>query len=306
MKTIVVTGATGLIGSRLCERLIERRDRVIVFSRSPASARKAVPGATEYVAYDGNGEIGPWAAALEGVDAVVNLAGSPIFQRWTDEAMREIRSSRIDSTRALVKAMMAAERRPGALVSGSAVGYYGAWTDGRVLDESSPPGDDLLARLCVDWENEAKIAATLGIRTTLLRTGVVLDPSGGALKQLLLPFKAFVGGPVLPGTQWFSWIHREDLVNLILLALDQPTMEGPLDGTAPTPQTNAEFSRTLGHALNRPSIVPIPGTALTLLFGEVAEATLIKGQRVVPTKALAAGYSFRFPTSALALADLLP
>jgi hypothetical protein len=300
----VVTGATGLVGTQLCGYLRSQGYQVVVFSRSPQTARRAVPGAAEYVEWDYSSLQGSWVGALSGAYGVIHLAGASLFgSRWSESYKKKLYDSRIESTRALVQAMEHMETRPRVFVSGSAVGYYGHRGD-TVLDEDATPGDDFLAQLCVDWEREALRAEELGIRTVLLRTGIVLDNSGGALAQLKIPFQLFVGGPVLPGTQWLSWVHIDDEVGLIRLALENENVRGPLNATAPNPQTNADFSSTLGRVLGTPSWLPVPGFALHLLIGEFAEH-LTHGQRVLPARAQDYGYKFRYPTADEALGSLL-
>jgi uncharacterized protein (TIGR01777 family) len=302
-KRVVVTGATGLIGKPLCERLRERGYAVVVFSRDPAHARKAVPSAAEYVAW-APAESGPWAKAIDGAHAIINLAGASIAgKRWSDEYKREIRDSRVIGTRGLVKAMAEAANKPQVFVSGSAVGYYG-FRDDTKLDENAAPGDDFLSKVCQEWEQEALKADALGIRTVVVRSGIVLDAKEGALPQLMLPFRMFVGGPILPGTQWFSWIHLNDEIGIIVLALEDERARGPINATAPEPQTNRDFSKALGNALHRPSLMPVPGFALQLLVGEFAE-TLTSGQRVIPKKAQELGYQFKYPTSDQALQEIV-
>jgi hypothetical protein len=302
-KRVVVTGATGLIGKKLCAQLREKNYQVVVFSRNPQKARRTVPGAAEYVEWNPQLQ-GDWVGALYGAYGVIHLAGASIFgKRWNDAYKKELYDSRIISTGKLVEAMARLEKRPAVFVSGSAVGYYGA-RDGTKLDESAAPGDDFLARMCVEWEQEARKAEAYGIRTVLLRTGIVLDPNEGALAQLKPAFQMFVGGPVLPGTQWFSWVHVEDVVGIIMLALENAQARGPINTTAPEPQTNAAFSSTLGKVLNRPSWLPVPGFGLHVLFGELAYH-LVTGKRVIPQQAQALGYEFQYPTSEQALRQLL-
>ncbi|MEM8530654.1 MAG: TIGR01777 family oxidoreductase [Chloroflexota bacterium] len=303
-RRVVVTGATGLIGRALCKKLREHGYDVVVFSRSPDKARQAVPGATEYVAWQA-AETGDWAKAIDGAYAVISLAGASIAgQRWNEAYKQELYDSRIVATRGLVKAMEQAQSKPEVFVSGSAVGYYG-WSDDTPLDEDAAPGKDFLAQLCVDWEREAAAAEQLGIRTSMIRTGIVLDKDEGALSQLLLPFKMFVGGPVLPGTQWLSWIHLVDQVGIIMLALEDERVRGAINATAPAPQTNRDFSATLANVMGRPSWLPIPGFGLQLLFGEMADALLINGQRVLPHKADEYGYQFTYPNLEPALQEIL-
>jgi hypothetical protein len=275
---IVVTGGTGFIGRALAVRLRAGGDDVLVPPRGDVSA-------------------------IDGAGAVVNLAGEPIAQRWTAGTKRKIEESRTEGTRRLVAAIAAAKVRPSVLVSASAVGYYGARGD-EELDEEAPPGDDFLARLCVRWEEAASAAASLGVRVVRIRTGVVLAVDGGALAKMLPAFRALAGGPVGTGRQWMSWIHRDDLVSLVLFALGNPEARGALNGTAPAPVRNAEFASALGLALHRPAVVPAPAPVLRLVFGEMA-TILLEGQRVVPKRALALGFSFRHPDLPSALAAAL-
>jgi uncharacterized protein (TIGR01777 family) len=300
---VFVTGATGLIGRRLVAALHERGDEVRALSRSAAKARETLGGQVEIVEGD-PAVYGDWSSAVNGSDAAVNLAGERVVgSKWTEEQKQKMRSSRIDSTDHLVRAIAEAEHRPQVLVSGSAIGYYGFHED-EWLNEQSLPGDDFLARLCVDWEAVARQAAKHGVPVVLLRTGVVLDPEGGALAQMLPAFRMFLGGPVGTGRQWLSWIHRDDLVGLILFALDRSEAQGPINGTAPEPQTNRAFSKTLASVLGRPCIFRVPALALRLRFGEGAEL-ITRGQRVLPARAQELGYRFRFPELRPALEDLL-
>jgi len=293
---VTVTGASGLIGSALVAELRERGAELTVLSRNPSRAREQL--GVEAVGWDPLLEPAP-TEALAGADAVVHLAGENIAQRWSERAKRAIRDSRVVGTRNLVAGLRAADdaqaggQRPPTLISGSAVGYYGPHGE-EPLDEDAPPGNDFLAETCVAWEAEAQQASALGMRVVLVRTGVVLDRDGGALAKMLPPFKLGVGGPVAGGAQYTSWIHREDLVGMICAALDDERWSGPINATAPEPVSNREFSHALGHALHRPSLLPVPGFALGLLYGEMAEI-VTTGARVVPAKALVLGYDFRHP-----------
>lgn len=301
-KRVIVTGATGLIGKPLCKRLRERGYTVVAFSRSPDKARNKVEAA-EYVAWKPE-ENGQWSAAVDGAYAVINLAAAGLYdKRWTEKFKREIRESRVIGTRGLVEAIGRAKQRPKALINASAVGIYGPRGLERV-DESASLGNDFLANVCKDWEAEATRAERYGARVVLLRSGVVLEPSEGALRQLMLPYKFFVGGPILPGNQWLSWIHIDDQIGIILRALEDDQIRGPLNAVAPNAQTNAAFARTLGKVMGRPSLFPVPGFAVRLIVGEVA-STVTTGQYVVPKKALDHGYQFRFSDSEAALRDLL-
>jgi hypothetical protein len=278
---ITVTGASGLVGGRLVERLRARGDDVTTLSRNPSSG-----GSVRWLPEH---EPAP-AAALAGRHAVVHLAGENVAQRWSDDAKRRILSSRELGTRNLVAGIEAAEPRPRVLVSASAVGYYGPHGDEEV-DEAAPAGDDFLAGVCVVWEREALRAAALGLRVVNVRTGVMLDRDGGALAKMLPFFKLGVGGPVAGGDQYMAWIHVDDVVGIYLAAVDGDAWQGPVNATAPEPVTNAAFSKALGRALHRPALAPVPGLAVRILYGEMAEI-VTTGQRVIPRRAQEHGYAF--------------
>jgi uncharacterized protein (TIGR01777 family) len=301
---VTLTGATGLIGTKLVHALRERGDTVTVLSRSPGKAQSAL--GVDAVAWDPMAGPAP-AEALAGRDAVVHLAGEPVAQRWTAKVKQAIRDSRETGTRNLVEGLRAVGAGGAGgdrvLVSSSAVGYYGKRGD-EPVPESTPAGNDFLSGVCVLWEQEAQRAAELGVRVVEIRTGVVLDADGGALKTMLPPFKMGVGGPVAGGDQYLPWIHIDDLVGLYLKALDDPSWSGAYNGSAPEPVTNKDFSKALGRALRRPAVAPVPGFALRLLYGEMAEI-VTEGQRAVPERALAGGYAFRHPDLHEALADTL-
>ena len=278
---ITITGATGRIGSLLVDRLKARGDELTVISRNPdrAAAALGVPAA----AYEDA------VAAVAGRDAVVHLAGEDIAQRWTDASLRRIRESRELGTRRLVEAINAADPRPKALVSASAVGYYGHRPD--PVDEDAPPGNDVLAEICVAWEREAERAETRVVR---VRTGVVLDRHGGALEKMLLPFRLGVGGPVAGGRQPMPWIHVDDVIGVYLAAIDGQAWHGAVNATAPHPVTNKEFSRALGRALRRPAVLPVPGFALRVLYGGMA-TLILEGQNARPRRTLELGYRHAHP-----------
>jgi uncharacterized protein (TIGR01777 family) len=297
---VTVTGASGLIGSRLVRALQARGDEVTVLSRNPSPAAQEL-GVTA-LPWQPMREPAP-AAALAGRDAIVHLAGENVAQRWSPKAKQGIVGSRETGTRNLVEGLRAAEPRPAVLVSSSAVGYYGPRGD-EVVDESMPPGDDFLAGVCVAWEREAERASELGMRVVRIRTGVVLDRRGGALAKMLPPFRAGVGGPVAGGRQYMPWIHADDIVGLYLAAIDDARLTGPVNASAPEPVTNAEFSRALGRALRRPAVFPVPAAALRLLYGDMAEI-VTEGQRAVPRRALEHGYRFEHPDLDEALRDAL-
>jgi uncharacterized protein (TIGR01777 family) len=291
--SVTVTGATGLLGSRIVTALCERGTDVTVLTRRPERARKRLGARAEAVAWDPLSEPAP-AAALSGRDAVVHLLGETIAQRWSSGAKRAMRDSRLVGTQNLLAGLADAAERPGVLISASAAGYYGARGE-EPLDEDASPGADFLAGLCVEWEAAgARAGADLGMRTVQLRTGVVLDSHGGALEKMLPPFRLGVGGPVAGGRQYIPWIHAEDHTAMTLAALDNDDWSGPFNVTAPEPATNAAFSRELGRALHRPAVLPVPALALRLLYGDMA-AIVTTGQRAVPAKALVLGYEFRHP-----------
>ena len=300
MKRITVTGATGLIGTKLVGALRERGDEVTVLSRRPEDARRQL--GVEAVSWHPGEEPAP-AHALAGRDGVVHLAGEPIAQRWTKESKERIRSSRELGTARLVEGLTRCEPRPGVLVSASAVGYYGA-RDGERLDEHASAGAGFLADVCQAWERAAAAAGTLGMRVVSLRTGVLLDRADGALRRMLPPFRLGVGGPAAGGEQYISWIAPDDLVRLYLAALDDPGFAGPVNATAPEPVTNREFSRALGRVLHRPAVLPVPAFALTALYGEMA-SVVTTGQRALPARAIEHGFRFRHATVEDALAAAL-
>jgi len=302
---ITVTGATGTIGGAAIEAMRSRGDEVVALVRDTAKARSKLGAGVELQSWPDPKQGPPPAAALEDADAVLHLLGEPIDQRWSDDAKREIRDSRVLSTRSLVTGLAAvdAARRPRTLVSQSAVGYYGAHGD-EPVDESTPAGGDFLAGVVRDWEREASAAADGGVRVVCTRTGVVLSPAGGALAKMLPPFKLGVGGPVAGGRQYVSWIHADDLTGIVLSALDDERWSGAVNGTAPEPVTNAELSKALGRALRRPAVLPVPALALRILYGEMAQI-VTDGARVLPAKALVLGYEFVHPSLDEALASAL-
>lgn len=302
MNNIVVTGGTGFIGRALCALLLERGDHVTVLTRGSASSQWLGPAPT-MVEWDGR-QTGAWEQSLEGADAVINLAGAPIADaRWTDARKRTITDSRVLTTRLLVAAMSRRSSKPRTLISASGIGYYGA-SDDRVLDEGAARGQGFLADLCLAWEAEALRAAEFGTRVVLLRTGMVLEQDGGALPKMLLPFRLFAGGPIMPGTQWVSWIHRRDHIGLIQWGIETPTISGPLNAVAPGAVTMNQFCEILGGVLGRPSWLPVPGLVLHVAMGELG-TLMTTGQRVNPTKALAGGYVFQYPMLEPALQAIL-
>ena len=296
---IVIAGGSGFLGSPLAEMYAEDGHDVRMLTRSLESGETrhdpgtGVPGITR-VGWKADGKSGPWAAALEGADGVVNLAGESLAsRRWSEESKKRFRDSRILSTRSLAEAIRAAATPPAVLISGSAVGFYGPW-DERPLTENDPPGTDFLARLCADWEQEARQAERPWTRLALLRTGIVLERSGGALPEMMRPFRFFVGGPLGSGRQYVSWIHRLDWIEIVRWIVQTPAVSGPVNATAPHPVTNRHLSRALGHAIHRPSLLPAPGFAVKIVVGEFADSVLT-GQRVLPARAQKDGYHFRYP-----------
>jgi len=298
---IVITGATGMISSLLVERLSRRFDTsLVLLSRNPG--REISMANRQWLGWQ-PGSSGEWQRAIDGADAVINLAGEPIAaKRWTARQKLIISSSRIEATQSLIEAIGKAKVRPKTLISASAVGYYGPHGDER-LDEQTRPGNDFLARLCVDWENQARKAEALGLRVSVLRTGIVLAKGAGALKKMVPPFKFFAGGPLGSGQQWMPWIHIDDEVGLIEFLLERADAHGAFNGTTPNPVTMAEFTRTLGAALNRPSWVSVPPSVLALMLGEMA-GMLLTGQRAMPDAALKLGFQFKYPQLADALSAL--
>jgi uncharacterized protein (TIGR01777 family) len=291
--TIAVTGATGMIGAALVDRLRARGHRVRRIIRPSRRAER------DDVSWDASSDALPTHVVAD-VDAVVNLAGEPIAHRWTEPRKRAIRDSRVRGTTLLARAIAALETRPRVFLSGSAVGYYGDRGD-ELLDEASPAGDGFLADVVVEWERAAAPLADVGVRVVLLRTGVVLGAAGGALARLLPIFRGGAGGRLGTGRQWMSWISLEDQVRAIEHALSDETLRGPANLVAPNPVTNAAFASILGRVLARPAIVPVPAFALELLYGEMARATLLAGQRALPRALAAAGFEFAHPTLEQAL-----
>ncbi len=301
---VLITGATGTIGLAVADALRARGDHVSALSRDPERASLVLGGAIEVHPWARPTDEPPPQAALAGVDGVVNVLGEQVAQRWTDEAKARIRDSRVLATRSLVRALDALEDgdRPRVLVSQSATGYYGP-RDDSVLDEDAPPGSDFLAGVVRAWEHEAQ-GAEPQLRVACTRTGVVLSPRGGALAKMLPFFKLGIGGPVAGGHQYVPWIHLDDVVGGLLLCLDSDRAQGPVNLTAPNPVTNAELSRALGQVLGRPAVLPVPGAALRLLYGEMAEV-VTTGQRVIPARLRDLGYRFRHPDLEPALRDVL-
>jgi uncharacterized protein (TIGR01777 family) len=281
---ILITGGTGFIGTSLSRELIKSGHTVVVTTRRPSDSQERLTwNPPDLVPSD----------VISNFDAVINLAGEPIAPgRWTNKRKKLIMSSRINTTHALVQSMRISNPKPKVLISASAIGYYGAHGD-EFVTEDTPPSSDFLAEVCKTWEKEALKAEELGVRVVLVRTGGVLESDGGALPQMMIPFRFFLGGPIGSGKQWFSWIHRDDVVGIIKYALENGTVSGPVNATAPAPVTNMDFSAALGKALNRPSWLSVPVFIVKLTLGELG-SVLLAGQRVWPEKVLKAGYKFKY------------
>jgi len=299
---IVVTGGTGFIGWPLCAALCQEGHQVTLLTRR-IEKQQACNSIVTAVEWNGR-DAGAWEHCLKGADAVINLAGAPIADgRWTDARKQLLMESRVLSTRVLVEALSRSPSKPRTLVSASGIGYYGT-RDDRVLDEGAARGQGFLADLCLAWEAEALRAAEFGVRVVTLRTGMVLERDGGALPKMLLPFRFFAGGPIMPGTQWVSWIHRRDHIGLIQWVLTAPSVSGPVNAVAPEPVTMNRFCDALGRVLHRPSWLPVPGFALQMALGELG-TLMTTGQRVNPAKAISGRYVFHYPTLEPALRAIL-
>jgi uncharacterized protein (TIGR01777 family) len=301
---VLITGATGTIGLAVVDALRARGDEVVALTRDPERGERVLGDGVEVHGWPDPTRTPPPEPALARLDGVIHLLGEPVAQRWTDAAKERIRASRVLGTRMLVSALasMPEGAGPRALVSQSATGYYGP-RDGTRLDERAAPGHDFLADVVVAWEREAAAAAPR-MRVVMTRTGVVLSPSGGALAKMLPFFRLGIGGPVAGGRQYVPWIHLDDVVGALLYCLDHEEVQGPVNITAPNPVTNTELSHALGHALSRPAVLPVPGMAVTLLYGEMAEI-VTTGQRAVPARLQELGYTFRHPDVEPALRDIL-
>lgn len=288
---VVIAGGTGFLGRPLADTLAADGHEIVILTRTPGPDPRP---RTRRVPWTPDGSTGAFAREIDGAGAVVNLAGESIAgKRWSDLQKQNILDSRVNATRSLTEAINGAAHPPAAFISASAVGFYGPCGD-EIVTEDTPAGSDFLAQVCVQWEAEAHRAKSPRTRVICVRTGLVIEKDGGALPPLLMPFKLFAGGPVGSGRQYWPWIHRNDWVGLVRWAIGQPAVAGPLNATAPTPVTNAEFARALGRALRRPAFMPAPAPALRLLLGEMADALVLSGQRAIPAKATQHGYAFRY------------
>lgn len=294
---ILIAGGTGFIGSEVCKKLLKQGNEVVLLTRLNEKLHPVlqVPGisAVEYP-YTAESEIPT--SLMEEMDGIINMAGEPIFTgRWTEEKKKKIMDSRVNITRQLVAAIArCTKKKPQVLVSASAVGYYGPQDDA-IMTEDSPPGDDFLARVCIEWEKEASKAIPLGVRTVMIRTGIVLDKGGGALAQMIPPYKFYIGGPIGSGHQYFSWIHREDMTELYVTAVLDSRLSGPVNSSSPNPVTMKELSKTIGKVLKKPSWFPVPSFLAKLIMGESAQV-VVTGQRVMPNKLVEIGFPYRYPT----------
>jgi len=295
---VIVTGASGFLGTRLLDRLLRDGHSLHILGRK---RKPGLPAAVKFSSWDAMHAEAPL-ESLSGADAVIHLAGEPVAQRWNADVKRRIRESRSTGTRHLVRAIGKLSRRPRVLISASASGYYGDRGE-EVLTESSPAGHDFLAEICKEWEREARTAEIFGVRVAIVRIGLVLGKEGGALKQMLTPFRLGIGGRLGSGEQWMPWIHVDDLIEMFVFALDS-AVSGPVNGAAPQPVRNAQFTAALARTIHRPAIFPVPRFALKLMFGEMAEI-VFASQRMFPKVAEAAGFQFKFVELEAALADLL-
>lgn len=303
---IAITGATGFVGSRLVEKLNEKQESILILTRSPERARKMFPTSVfpnlEIVVYTPK-ESGDWQEKIAGCDAVVNLAGESLAEgRWTSDRKREIVESRQIGTQKIVEAIANTHPKPQVLINASAIGYYGT-SETETFTENSASGNDFLAEVCKKWEAEADKVKESGVRLVIFRLGIVLG-NGGAIAKMLAPFKLFMGGPIGSGKQWFSWIHREDVVNLILEAIARPEIAGVYNATAPNPVRMKEFCQALGEVLNRPSWLPVPGFAIEAILGDGA-IVVLEGQQVLPQAIETLGLTYQYPTVKSALQEIL-
>jgi hypothetical protein len=299
---ILITGATGFLGRRLCEMLHQAGHTVRALSRDSVAAKQRVPHLKEVFPWNPLQELPPL-QAFEGCDAVINLAGESIAGRWTTAKKQLIRDSRVLGTKNLVNALAQLSSRPKVLLSASAIGYYGDRGE-ETLTEDAAPGSDFLAQVCRDWENEALKAESPGMRVVRLRIGLVLGRGGGTLQALLPLFRVGLGGPLGSGRQWWSWIHRDDLCRLIVQILANENVSGPVNATAPQPVRQKEFAQVLGRVLRRPAFLPTPAFALKIALGEFADG-ILASQRALPRRAQEMGYRFQFEELEGALREIL-
>lgn len=298
---ILITGGTGFVGTYLTSRLVREGYRVTVMTRSLKEIGQAHPGISHLQADPT--QKGPWQGKVKDFDAIINLAGASIFKKWTAEYKKLIRESRMRTTQNIVEGLPSNPNHSMTFFSTSAVGYYGFHGDEELI-EDSPPGNDFLARLAIDWEAEALKAREKGVRVMITRFGIVLGEKGGALGQMVPLFKKFIGGPIGSGKQWFSWVHIKDLAEAFLFLIKHPDISGPANLCAPHPVRNKDLAKALGRILHRPSFMPAPGFMIKLILGEFGSVTL-EGQRVIPRKLVTSGFTFQYPDIETALLDIL-
>ena len=293
---LLITGGTGFVGSALCSRLLEEQHKIVVLSRNPEKIKAPIKAVANLDQLSNDNIF----------DVVINLAGEPIAnKRWNDQQKKRIFGSRIETTEALIEYFKKSKHKPKLLINGSAIGYYGTARTNDNIDEKSGCDDSFSSQLCQKWEAAALEAESLGIRTCLIRTGIVLGKNGGALSKMLPPFKMGLGGRIGYGKQWMSWIHLDDLVGIILCCINNDNLKGAVNGTSPNPVINEVFTKTLGTALKRPTIFPMPEIVIKLLMGQMGEELLLSGKRVLPRKALDAGYIFKYKTLEDALINVV-
>lgn len=301
-KKIIITGATGLIGSNISKKLIERGDKVIVFTRNPGKARRKLPDAYEYIKWNYDEVTSEWEEKISDADAVIHLAGESVMaNRWTDKHKRKVYESRITGTKNLVDAITETENKPQAFISASAIGYYDNDIN-KEYDEYAEPGTGFLAKVTEDWENEAKKVEQAGVRRVNIRIGIVLDKNEGALPKMMLPYKFFVGGPLGSGKQWIQWIHIDDVADLFIYALDN-NLSGVFNAVSDNVKMK-KFAETLGKVLRKPSFFSVPSFVLKLVLGEASDS-IIKGSKIIPARTIESRYSFRYTELDQALKNLL-
>jgi uncharacterized protein (TIGR01777 family) len=298
---ILITGGTGFVGRQLTSRLVKDGHEVTILTRSLKGAKGSLPGIS-YLEGDPTKK-GSWQEAIKNHDAVINLAGASIFSKWTDEHKKAIRESRVNTTQNIVEGIPTHPERPFTLFSTSAVGYYGFCGD-EELTENSPPGNDFLARIAVEWEGEALKAKEKGARVVITRFGIVMGEKGGALSQMIPLFKKYVGGRIGSGKQWFSWVHIKDLAEAFTFLLKHPEISGPVNVCSPNPVRNKDLAKALGKALHRPSFMPAPGFMIKLVLGEFG-SVILEGQRVIPRRLLDSGFIFQYPNIEKALQGIV-
>jgi uncharacterized protein (TIGR01777 family) len=298
---ILMTGGTGFVGKQLTSRLIQDGHAVTILTRSLRESDQ-LPQGVSYLQGDPT-QKGPWQEAVKNHDAVINLAGASIFAKWTEEHKRAIRESRVRTTRNIVEGIPSPLPRPFTLLSTSAVGYYGFCGDEELV-EDSPPGNDFLARIAKEWEEEALKASDKGARVVITRFGIVMGEKGGALSQMIPLFKKYIGGPIGSGKQWFSWVHIKDLAEAFTFLIKHPEISGPVNVCSPNPVRNKDLAKALGKALHRPSLMPAPGFMVKLVLGEFG-SVILEGQRVIPRRLLENGFTFQFPDIEKALQGIM-